>query len=238
MKCSNAKCDWVGTVSTLKDHETKCEFVTVRCKYRGLGCKEKLTRSDKTAHEEDDKLHLHMAIETIKQLKEERVKTLLKDEKSITFKVEDCDEKIKNKYELYTQTFYTSSEGYRVVVNIEFSDDEEGRTSISVYLCILNGDNDKKLRWPFIGWVTFSLLNQLENANHNSVILSVTTEDQLLVNKSLGFTHHFLCSELGHDPIENTQYLKDDTLYFRVSFALPDQKPWLECNASTRTIMK
>ena len=151
MRCSNPKCDWVGTVSTLQDHVAKCEFVPVTCKFRELGCKEKLTRSDKAAHEEDDKLHLHMAIETITQLKKERAKTLLKDGESITFRVGNIDEKMKNNDYLHTQPFYTSSEGYRVRVKFEFGDDEEGRMGISVYLCMLIGDNDKKLSWPFIG---------------------------------------------------------------------------------------
>ena len=230
MKCSNDKCDWVGIVGTLEEHETKCEFVTVLCKYRGLGCKEKLTRSDKTAHEEDDKLHLHMAIETITQLKEERAKTLLKDGESITFRVGNIDEKMKNKDDLCTQPFYTSSEGYHVVIKFEFGDDEEGRTGISVYLWVLSGDNDKKLSWPFIGDVTFTLLNQLENANHNKALLSLTTEDQLLANISLGFRNCFSCSKLGYNPVKKTQYLKNDTLYFRMSFELPDHKPWLQCN--------
>jgi hypothetical protein len=35
-----------------------------------------------------------------------------------------------------------------------------------------------------------------------------------------GFIAH---SKLAHDPLKNTKYLKDDTLYFRVS----DHKPWL-----------
>ena len=35
------------------------------CKYRGIGCDTELKREDMAAHEQDDKLHLHMALETI-----------------------------------------------------------------------------------------------------------------------------------------------------------------------------
>ena len=193
----------------------KCKFALVTCKFKGLGCREKLTRRDKTAHEEDDKLHLHMAIETIAQLKDERAKTLLKDGESITFKVENYAEKLKNKDELFiTQPFYTSSEGYRVAVNIGFSGDN---TQISAYFHVLSGDNDEKLSWPFIGRVTFTLLNRLENANHHHDTMTTTTEDQLRANSNLGYNHFFPHSRLGYNSVKKTQYLKDDTLYLRVT---------------------
>jgi hypothetical protein len=36
-------------------------------------------------------------------------------------------------------------------------------------------------------------------------------------------------SELNHDPVNNTQYLMDETLFFRVTVEAADYKPWLEC---------
>ena len=46
-------------------------------------------------------------------------------------------------------------------------------------------------------------------------------------NKTILVFRH---SALGYDAKKNTQYLKDDTLYFRVSVAVADHKPWLECD--------
>ena len=47
---------------------------------------------------------------------------------------------------------------------------------------------------------------------------------------ALGFLSGFIPhSALGHDPVKNTQYLKDDTLYFRVFVEVVDHKPWLQC---------
>ena len=226
MKCSNAKCHWVGTLSTLKDHETKCEFALVMCKFRRLGCKEKLMRSDMTAHEEDDKLHLHMAIETIAQLTEERAKTLLKNEE-YTFRVENYKAMMKKKGTFYTQSFYTSSEGYHIAVAVKFND---SGTHITPVFGVLKGDNDKKLSWPFIGQVTFTLLNQLENDNHYYATTSITTEDQIMANSCWSLSDFFPSSGLDHDPVKKTQYLKDDTLYFSVSVEVAGLKPWLQCN--------
>ena len=47
-----------------KEHvATECELTPVHCKYRRLGCSVILKRGDMAAHEEDDKLHLCMAID-------------------------------------------------------------------------------------------------------------------------------------------------------------------------------
>ena len=38
-------------------------------------------------------------------------------------------------------------------------------THVSVVACLMKGDNDDSLSWPFTGSVTFELLNQLEDKN-------------------------------------------------------------------------
>jgi hypothetical protein len=48
------------------------------------------------------------------------------------------------------------------------------------------------------------------------------------VSDTWGFPQFTPHSALAHNPVQNTQYLKDDTLYFRVSVKVADHKPWLE----------
>jgi hypothetical protein len=38
-----------------------------------------------------------------------------------------------------------------------------------------------------------------------------------------------MASTLAHNLETNTKYLKDDTLYFRVSVEVDGLKPWLKC---------
>ena len=45
--------------------------------------------------------------------------------------------------------------------------DGEG-TQVTVAACLMKGDNDDSLTWPFTGIVTIELLNQLENKNYHS----------------------------------------------------------------------
>ena len=42
----------------------------IPCKYKGIGCDTELKREDMAAHEQDDKLHLHMSLETVNSLQD------------------------------------------------------------------------------------------------------------------------------------------------------------------------
>ena len=90
-------------------------------------------------------------------------------------------------------------------------------THVSVYALIVQGEYDRKLKWPFLGTVTFTLLNQLEDCNHHTHKMVFIKGYNAKVGSTWG-EHEFIShSELGHDSIRNTQYLKEDILYFKVT---------------------
>ena len=107
-------------------------------------------------------------------------------------------------------------------------------THVSVFAYLMEGDNDDSLTWPFTGSVTFELLNQLEDKNHNTLTGPFPADDEASVRVMKGergtgwgkrqFIPH---TELEHKPAKNCQYLKNDTLVFRVSVDVP--KSWLMC---------
>ena len=108
--------------------------------------------------------------------------------------------------------------------------DGDGKgTHVSVFVHILKGDNDDNLKWPIIGTVKFELLNQLEDINHYLMILTLNQEHNIRVGSTWGYTTFIPHSQLTNYLFRNTQYLKDDTLYFRVSVEVSGHKPWLEC---------
>ncbi len=62
--------------------------------------------------------------------------------------------------------------------------------------------------------------------------LRFTPEDNINANGDNNYrgNHEYIpYSKLSRDSASNTQYLKDDTLYFRISVEVSDHKPWLEC---------
>ena len=94
----------------------------------------------------------------------------------------------------------------------------------------MKGKFDAFLKWPLVAKVTFTLLNQLEDKNHYTKTVPFNTVHNARVGKTLGNILYIPHSALTHDPVKNTEYLKDDTLYFRASVKVTDHKPWLECS--------
>lgn len=153
--------------------ETECEYTVIACKYAGLGCGRVLERKEMKAHEEDDKLHLHMAIDTIALLK-------TKNTELLTFKVTEY-QRNKEKNSLFASpSTYTSPDGYHINIKVYVNGsciDED--SYVSVFACFLEGDNDDKLTWPFVGDITFTLLNQLEDDNHFSKTVVIKSEHNI-----------------------------------------------------------
>ena len=196
-----------------------CDYTKIPCKYKAIGCDKKLIRMDMAEHEEDSKLHLDLAINMTAVMS--NVIALYQEEKpiSLTFKVQNDDE--------YTEYhFFTNiTTGYHMKITV-YPDGYEGGdgTHVSVDIRIEEGINDDDLSWPLQADVTITLLNQLEDKKHFSKTIPVNAEvgDE---TESPTFIPH---TELGLNPAKKIQYLKDDTLYFRVSVKLT--KNWLKCS--------
>ena len=81
--------------------------------------------------------------------------------------------------------------------------------------------------WLFDSWrkivrsIRVDLLNQLEDKKHDSKTMEFNENGKIEFKP---FIHY---SELSHDPVNNTQYLKDCYLYFRISSDDISWKTWL-----------
>ena len=104
-------------------------------------------------------------------------------------------------------------------------------THVSVHAPILPGKYDAGLEWPFVGMVSITLLNQLEDKNHHMMSIDISNGQVNSPPMSCSLVTFVGHSLLVDHPVQNAQYLKDDTLYFRVSVEVANHKPWLECVA-------
>ena len=150
----------------------------------------------------------------------------------MTFKLTDYHNKKEHDEVFMSPSFYTSPEGYNMAVRVDTNGSDDGDcrgTHISVLVGVLKGKFDANLKWPFIGRVKVELLNQLADNNHYYLTVSFETKDNAEVGSAWGYDKFIPHFKLSHDPSNNTKYLKDDTLYFRVSVKVSDHKPWLEC---------
>ena len=156
---------------------------------------------------------------------------VLKNKKPETFRLSEYRKKKEANEYFQSTPFYTHPNGYHMALRVYANGDGAGKgTHVSVYAVILEGEYDAELKWPFVGEVTITLLNQLEDENHHTKVGHFYAVHNHRVGSSYGhpkFTPH---SGLSQNPAisKNTQYLQNDTLYFRVSLEVSDHKPWLE----------
>ncbi len=213
-------------------HFLDCPNEPVRCTYYNIGCEETPLRRDLTKHEENAQMHLTLATNKILKLT-----NMLLVKNTLTFKVSGFQKKKKTNFQFVSPAFRTSESGYNMYICLYANGYDEAKgTHITVFAHLMKGDNDDSLSWPFTGTVTIELLNQLEDDNHCKKTLTYLADSkgsQRVVNgeRGRGWGYHDFIShtDLDYMFLTNTQYLKDDTLIFRVSAEAPDYKPWLEC---------
>ena len=230
--CPNDRCKNKIVRCDIKTHRSRCEYEPVPCKYAEVGCKERLLRKDLKKHEEDVQLHLQVTVDKVLDLTKMNFQTVPR-----TIRLANYQKHKSDKDNFYSPPFYTSYTGYKMCLKIDANGwgDGEG-THVSVFACLMKGDNDDSLSWPFTGTVSFELLNQLEDKNHHEDTIPFPADgvaSQRVVDgergRGYGRSKYISHANLDYNVDENTQYLKDDTLVFKIiSVQVPDYKPWLE----------
>ena len=234
VSCPNKPCQASILRCRIEAHRFTCDYEHVICKYAKVGCKERPLRKDLKKHEEDIKLgscHHKLGIRTPSK----RSTTVFSSTSSkgtvfttspFRFKLINFKTYKSESEEFFSPSFYTSRCGYKMCIEVYANGNGSGKgTHVSVFACILKGENDNFLTWPFTCTVTFELLNQLEDRNHYKKIARFSNED---------ITKRVDCDELAvaggipkfishSELIENSPYLRNDTLVFRISVQLPMQ---------------
>lgn len=246
--CRNAECTATIQRQSMKRHFETCDHTEVHCKYMRLGCGKVAKRKDITGHEEeDDKHHLHMALDTVALLEEKSCS--LSGEKTLTFKLTEFKKKMENNEKYTSPSFYTSPKGYCLALEIFVNGcgDYKG-THVSVFAKILKGNYDNQLKWPFSGSITVEILNQLEDGEHFEEEIEFKGSNyqvgdwksfrkfvshSVLLLKSDNDNRSPLTLLYLSEVFDHLQYVKDDSLYFRVSTNIPTHKPWLEYTAAS-----
>ena len=165
---------------------------------------------------------------------QEQLKTLSEGE-AVVFQLSGYASKKEKNEAFYSTPFYTQPDGYKMCIRIDANGNGDGEgIYLSVFTKLLEGRYDNQLYWPFLGTVTFELLNQLGDDNHHRLGINLISSSDMRVGSNRGHTKFLPHSSLGHNPATNTQYLLDDTLYFRVS--VDNHKPWLVCTDKVNSI--
>ena len=138
-------------------------------------------------------------------------------------------EKAKDKYSDWkSPPMYTHPGGYKFCIGIDANGyvTSHGK-SVNVELWVMKGEYDDQLQWPVTAKFTLELINHFENGENKTCTITPTwerpTEEYELKGDRTFLTvpgrkYHFIShSELPHNPVKRTHFLKDDTLNFHLS---------------------
>lgn len=239
VQCTNQDCHDVIPRRLLGSHLKTCGKAMVVCEYETIGCHKRLKREVMERHYKDDiEDHLMMAVKRLKSTEEEvsRLRNEVNSQKKL-IKLSSYSLLKREKEAWYSPGFYTSPESYKLSLCVYANGFGTGiRTHVSFYIHLMEGSYDDTLDWPFKGDVTVELLNQLEDNNHKTQMISFNeniSEQRVrkgeTYSKGWGFPCFIPHTELNHNPSTNCQYLKGDSLYFRISVKITCQTlPWLK----------
>ena len=231
VKCSNCDCcPWEGELRQLEKHVEQCSRETVPCMYSELGCKANLLKAK--AEEHYSKVnHLTMAMQRIRLLNnriEKLEQEVGKRIPPIVFKMEDIEYHKENEIDWDSPPFYSHAKGYKFYLKVESDDD-----TTSVYVCLMHGEFDDNLVWPFRGVILFEILNQESDSDHKEGMARFMERKTSLKNRKVPAIEGKNTIGWGMDNFlsedEEDDYVVDDCMYLRVSsITVQDMnKPWL-----------
>ena len=73
--CPNTDCKALVPRCKLADHQSRCQYEAVSCKYAEIGCQKRPSYRSLQRHEKDDMAHLHLVIETVHE-QQQKMKTM------------------------------------------------------------------------------------------------------------------------------------------------------------------
>ena len=138
------------------------------------------------------------------------------------FTVSRFKERKFNKEVFVSPAFYTHPRGYKMCVRVDLYG---MNNHVAVHCCVMRGEHDEMLAWPFRGDIHICIENQL--GPHNKYEKVIIFDETTGANKSgrvvigdknylHGLNQFISHQELGLDTNKNCQYLKGDALDFVV----------------------
>ena len=121
----------------------------------------------------------------------------------------------------FSPPFTTSPQGYKFCLKVYANGDGSGEGSyLSICSCVMKGQHDDHLQWPFTGTIIIELLNWLEDNGHYKKTRSICANSDLVrVTKGeygKNYCLHQFISQSSLDSSTNPQYLYQDCIRVRV----------------------
>ena len=124
----------------------------------------------------------------------------------------------------YSDPFYTSQGGYKLTLKVYPNGKGLGKGShISAFICLIKGENDQNLPFPFSGIFTIQLLNWKQNAHNieETLAFNKTTRRECTERVTTGKTTQGKGYHLSHYGLEkrnDKEYINQDMVCFKIDF--------------------
>ena len=177
----------------------------------------------------------------------------------VTIVMPNFAENKKNK-QWYSPSFYTHPEGYKLCLKVVANGQNDGKgTHVSAYVHLMAGEHDDKLSWPFSAEIELELLNRQADENHiqfsvqfgkhslpniaGRVYSACLVDSGMAAWEGEGKDQLIKHTDLSFDRANQTEYLKDDSLFFKckkITIASSISRPPspTEASGTTSSIVK
>ena len=229
----------------LKGHlEEICPLEVIQCDFSSAGCGAQLQRHLMSAHRKEG-MEAHLSLlslvaqlvpklliilqqqgnqikqqgDQMKQM-ENRIKQLEKPFPPVDIIMDDFEQhKKSNDSWWFSPSFYTHLGGYRMCLRVDAKGVGKGKgTHVSVYICLMRGEFDDLLKWPFHGDVTIQLKKNDPPHYQKMVHFNDITPNERMCKpteeRNGGWGDH---QYISHADLYAGGYLKDDKLVFCIS---------------------
>ena len=148
----------------------------------------------------------------------------------VEFTMTGFEQHKRNKEVWYSPPFYTHPQGYKLCLKVDPSGN--GCTCIVVGACMMQGDFDDLLKWPFQHSIVFEILNQLQDSGHYKIPAAFfgtpkgcrVTYGERAKEGSCGVLPY---DKLNYDSINHCHYLWNNSLCIRVTSGASQNVLWL-----------
>ena len=127
--------------------------------------------------------------------------------------------------DLYSSPFYRY--GYKFKLLISPNGQGDGKdTHLSIFIIIMKGEYDATLTWPFNKNVTFTLIDQQEDANARESIVETLSANERsrkyfsrpMEDENSGWGYPTFASQ---EILQKRRYIVDDTIFIQVQIGSP-----------------
>ncbi|CAK8695132.1 TNF receptor-associated factor 3-like [Clavelina lepadiformis] len=125
---------------------------------------------------------------------------------------------------LYSQPFYTSSNGYKMCARIYLNGDGMGKgTHMSLFFVVMKGEYDALLPWPFRQKVSLMLLDQGMDRRHLSDTFRPDPTSSSFKRPTSDMNIASGCPLfVAHNVIDGSTYTKEDTIFVKIQVDIQD----------------